>query len=147
MRILKRGQISIEYLMIVGFVMFLVISILGIALLYTASVKDELKFNQLERFAIKVISNAERVFFEGEPSQVTINAFLPSGVQSIYVDIDVPNDEYTLVFNLSSSSGESVIGFSSDVPMSLVSPGISTSEGLKRLEIKATTTEVTIEQV
>lgn len=145
MRILKRGQISIEYLMITGFVIFLVISILGIALLYTASVKDELKFNQLERFAIKVISNAERVFFEGEPSQVTINAFLPSGVQSIYVDES--NGEYTLVFNLSSGSGESVIGFSSDVPVSLVSPGISTSEGLKRLEIKAIATEVTIEQV
>ena len=147
MRILKRGQISIEYLMITGFVVFLVISILGIALLYTASVKDELKFNQLERFAIKVISNAERVFFEGEPSQVTINAFLPSGVQSIYVDIDVPNDEYTLVFNLSSGSGESVIGFSSDVPIMLIGLNISTSEGLKRLEIKAIATEVTIEQV
>ena len=142
MKILKRGQISIEYLMITVFVVFLVISILGIALLYTASVNDELKFNQLERFAIKVISNAERVFFEGEPSQVTITAFLPSGVQSIYID-----EEYTLVFNLSSGSGESIIGFSSDVPVALVSPGISTSEGLKRLEIKATATNVIIEQV
>ena len=145
MWILKRGQISIEYLMITGFVIFLVISILGIALLYTASVKDELKFNQLERFAIKVISNAERVFFEGEPSQVTINAFLPSGVQSIYVYES--NGEYTLVFNLSSGSGESVIGFSSDVPIMLIGLNISTSEGLKRLEIKAIVTEVTIEQV
>ena len=131
--------------MITGFVVFLVISILGIALLYTASVKDELKFNQLERFAFKVISNAERVFFEGEPYQVTITAFLPSGVQSIY--IDETNNEYTLVFNLSSGSGESIIGFSSDVPIMLIGLNISTSEGLKRLEIKAIATEVTIEQV
>jgi len=147
MKTLKRGQISVEYLMIVAFVVFLVTSILGIALLYTASVKDELKFNQLERFAIKVVSNAERMFFEGEPSQVTINAFLPSGVQSIYVDEDVASGEYTLVFDLSSGSGESIIGYPINVPVTLFPPGISTSEGLKRLEIKATESGVEITQV
>jgi len=129
---MKRGQISIEYLIVMGFIAFIVISLLGIAYFYAAGVKDRIKYNQLENFANKVISSAESVYFAGEPSKVTVTAFLPEGIESIRIE------EQNLIFNFTTASGVSVIAFSSDVPIQLTGPGISIPDGLKRLQIEAT---------
>src|SRR3989344_6288143 len=81
----KRGQISLEYLITVGFIVFLIIGILGVSLFYSSLIKDNIRMNHLRNFANKVISSSESVFYAGEPSLVTITAYLPSGVQEIYI--------------------------------------------------------------
>jgi hypothetical protein len=134
----KRGQISVEYLIIVGFVIFLVISILGVSIYYAYSVRDSIKENQLSGFADKVISNAEAVSFAGEPSQVTITAFLPEGVQELCILED--GDRFFLKIDIQTSSGLSVIAFPSDVdlsPVNCAGGGFSTSSGTKKFTITA----------
>jgi len=139
----KRGQISVEYLIVVGFVTFIIISILAVALLYSSAISDRIRYNQISNFANKVISNAESVFFAGEPSKTTITAHLPGGVQSVTIVED--NGISLLVFVVESSSGTSTTAFPSDVP---IEPGIlSNSEGTKRLEIIAGLNEVSIAEV
>jgi len=127
---IKRGQISVEYLIVVGFVVFLVISILGIATFYASGIRDEIKISQLSNFANKLTSNSESVFYAGEPSKVTINAFLPGGIKSISII------ENSLVFEIETSSGLNKISFSSNVPLDSSST-LSINEGLKRIEILA----------
>lgn len=123
----KRGQISTEYLIVVGFVMFLVTSILGVALFYTSNIQDRLKISQLESFADKVISNAEVIYFAGSPSRATITAHLPQGVHSITFQ----DNEY-LVFDIATSSGENTISYKSNVP---ISGSLQPGEGLKRITL------------
>jgi hypothetical protein len=139
----KRGQISVEYLIVIGFVVFIVISILGVAFLYAAGIQDRIKTNQLENFANKVISSSESVFFAGEPSRVTITAYLPEGVESVSV---VDDNGYYLVFNVSTSSGLDVISFSSDVPLD-TGTIISVDDGTKRLLIESRASKVLIGEV
>lgn len=137
---IKRGQISLEYLMVVGFVVFIVIILLGLAIFYTSTAQDSIALNQLTNFAHKTLNSAETVYFSGEPSKLTITVYLPEGVQNFEIL------ENSLVFNISTSSGETITAFQSSVPLD---PTITfdLSEGLKRLEVIATSSNVIINQV
>ncbi|MBX4212204.1 hypothetical protein KW787_01965 [Candidatus Pacearchaeota archaeon] len=124
----KRGQISMEYMILVGFISFLIIVSLGSALFYSNQIKDKIKFNQLDKFAQKVVNSAETVYYAGQPSRATITAYLPTGVKGITVS---GND---LIFNISTSSGQTTIAYTSTVPLQgSISPG----EGLKKLIVMA----------
>lgn len=145
----KRGQISVEYLIVIGFVVFIVISILGVAFFYASGIRDRIKANQLENFANKIISSAESVYFAGEPSKVTITAYLPAGVQAIEIAYDFGSEEYLIIFDIETGSGLSRIAYTSDVPLMESDPSeqcdvISCSEGVKRLQIIASAGEVSI---
>jgi len=143
---MKRGQISIEYLIVVGFVVFLVIGILSVAIFYASGIRDQIRMNQLSNFANKIIFNAESVFFAGEPSKVTITAHLPEGVTKIDIREDPPGSgEYVIVFNIETNSGLTIRAFSSGVPLDpLGTDVISKTPGLKRLQLTASVDKVTI---
>jgi uncharacterized protein (UPF0333 family) len=124
----KKGQISVEYLIVVGFITFFVITILGVAFFYASQVQDSMRMDQVEHFARKVISSAEAVHYAGEPSKSTMSAYLPSGVTGVVI----LGDE--IVFNVSLSSGLNVLSYSSKVP---IEGNISSVEGVKTIEIVA----------
>lgn len=129
----EKGQVSVEYLIMVSFITFLIISILGVAFFYVGGVSDKIKFDQVQNFASKIISSSEKTFYSGEPSKVVINAYLPAGVESAGI---INN---SLVFNVSSSSGLTIISFKSNVP---IQGSLSSGQGLKRITIEAKTDRV-----
>ena len=131
----KRGQISTEYLIVIAFVTFLIISVLGLSLFYSSQINDQIKFDQINSFANKVISSSEQVFFSGEPSRITITTYLPSGVDSI----NVLND--SIVFGVLSSSGLTTLSYNSDVPLYGT---ISNSGGAKRISIVANLSNINL---
>ena len=137
---IKRGQTSIEYLLMVGFITFIIIGILGIAFFYSSSIKDRIKIIQMNNFANKIISTSESVFYAGEPSKATITAHLPDGVESISIN----EAEDLLIISLQTSSGTTTNAFSSNVP---ISGSLTSSSGLKKIEIRAEANNIVISQV
>ena len=125
-----RGQISLDYLIVVAFVVLAVIVIMGVSLFYTSSAQDQIKISQLSAFANKIVTSAESVYYAGEPSKVTISAYLPNGVQDIQI---ISN---SIVFTMVTSSGTTVIAFESNVPLD-DSTVFSINEGLKRIVVNA----------
>src|SRR4030042_1202089 len=81
----KHSQISFEYLIIMGFIIFVIIGVLGVALFYSGAIKDRIKITQMTDCANKIISTAESVFYSGYPSRATINCYLPEGIQNVTV--------------------------------------------------------------
>lgn len=140
---MKRGQISVEYLIIAGFIVFLVITIIGFAFFYTSGTSDAIKINQVSNFANKITSNAEAVFYAGEPSRVTITAYLPDGVQNIAIQ-----ENNLFVIDVQTTSGVSKIGFKSDVPLTIAaSPNdLKKDAGVKSIQIIAQSGNVLIYQ-
>tara|TARA_Y100000034_G_C6870911_1_gene397620 strand:- start:973 stop:1407 length:435 start_codon:yes stop_codon:yes gene_type:complete len=131
-----RGQVSIEYLIVTGFVVFLILGILSFSFFYTLNIKEKINNGQLESFARKIVGSAESVYFSGDPSKVTITAYLPDGVQSI----ELQGNEF--VVSYSSAGGNSLISYQFSVPVTSIAGldqggGISINEGLKRFEINA----------
>jgi hypothetical protein len=133
----KKGQVGIEYMIIVGFVSFAVIAILLLAFFYSGQIKDSIKLNQAENFAEQLIGSAESVFFAGEPSKTTIRLYLPENVESI----DINNNYVTVTMQL--STGQNIRSYETKVPLQGT---ITTSEGIKKLTLIATEDNVVITQ-
>jgi hypothetical protein len=115
----KRGQISTEYLIVIGFLTFFIIVSMGVAFYYVGGISDSIKENQIAGFGQKVVSSAENVYYAGAPSKLTIQVYLPPGVTDISV---VPNNffanYYGLQITYSSNSGTNTRTFQSGVPLS-----------------------------
>ena len=120
-----RGQISTEYLIVVGFIVFLVMVAIGTALFYTTQIKNYVKSDQIERYADDIITNSESVFYDGFPSKTTINAYLPEGVDAITI-----SGKYIII----NTTIGSVKAYKSDVPLEGV---LSYNSGVKRITVTA----------
>jgi hypothetical protein len=131
----ERAQAGIEYMIIIAFVTFAIMSVLGLAVFYSGQVRDDIKLNQIENFAIQLINSAESVFFAGEPSKTTVRLSLPSGVSSVNV-----TDE-GLFFVVYVSGGQTKRLFESRVPLA---GSFNINEGLKRITLTANETHVII---
>lgn len=134
----KKGQISIEYIILVGFITFIIIGTLGIAFFYSGSIKDRIKAIQINNFANKIISTAESVYYYGEPSKATISLYLPEGVKEIEFY------ERNLLVTIQTSSGLEKIAFSSKVALEGT---ISIFFGIKNIELSAQGDKIIIRQV
>ncbi|MCU0642179.1 MAG: hypothetical protein MUF61_01185 [archaeon] len=131
----KRGQISTEYLIVVGFIVFFVIISLGVALYYSADIQDKMRERQIEQFARKIIGSAEEVYYSGEPSKSTINIYLPKGVSGISVF------EKEIAINFSLSTGFNSVSYSSNVPLEGV---IGSIDGVRTIEVTALSDRVMV---
>lgn len=132
----KKGQIGIEYMIIIAFVTFAIMTTLSLAVFYSGQVKDDIKLNQVENFAVQLINSAESVFFAGEPSKATVRLYLPEGVQSVAINSE------GLFITVQGSHGITKRLFTSRVPLS---GSISPNQGTKKITLTATETNVLIE--
>ena len=131
----RRGQIGTEYLVIIGFVIFVIISVLGLSLIYASDIKDVIRINEVEQFSEKIVTSAEKVFFAGEPSKIEITAYLPEGV----TDITISGKE--LVVTVETSTGTNVMLFPSKVNLD---GEIPVTSGVKIIKLEAGYNDVLI---
>jgi hypothetical protein len=131
----RSGQISAEYMIIIAFVMFIVITTLGVALFYGAEIQDAIRFSQLERFARQTIDAAESVQYGGEPSRATVSAYLPEGIKAVEIS------GRDIIFNVTTQHGQARLAYSSAVALQGT---VSSSSGVKRLMIVAGSNAVDI---
>jgi hypothetical protein len=137
MNLKSKSQVGIEYLVIIGFVTFVIISTVILGYFYSNLVQDQIVMNQIESFAGKVISTSETVFYSGSPSRATINVYLPKKVDQI----EIIGKE--LVIRSHIFSGQTVTSYFSNVPLS---GSINPNAGIKKLRISAQDNNVTISQ-
>ena len=131
----KKAQTGIEYMIIVGFVTFAIISIFVLAIFYSGQIRDSIKLNYVENFAVQLISSAESVFFAGEPSKTTLRLYLPEGVQNIEI-----NSNYIMI-DVMVSSGLNKRVFNSRVPLQ---GNVAFAEGTKKITLEAKETYVLV---
>lgn len=131
----RRAQISTEYLIVVSFVVFVILAVLGIATYYTSKIQDTVKFDEIEKSAKKIIYAAETTFYDGTPAKSTIEIYLPSGISNVTIQDDL------IIFNVSSSSGQNLIAFPSSVP---IEGSFSSSPGVKKILVEAQIDKVEI---
>ncbi len=137
MKLGKRGQVGVEYMILIGFLSFAIFVILAFSFLYSDKIKDRIKTNQVESFAANLINSAESVFFAGEPSRTTVRLYLPDGVESITISND------SIIIETRVSGGRNVRAYESSVPLNgTILPG----EGTRKLTLEAKSNFVDIRQ-
>ena len=131
----RRGQTSIEYLIILGFVTFAIIGIILVAYVYSGIISDRLTLNQVDNAANKIISSSESLFYAGEPSTAYISVTLPAHVQNVTIY------NYSLYIQTATSAGLVSREYASNV---MLQGSISSSEGLRRIKLVANPDRVVI---
>ena len=99
----KKSQASMEYLVIVGFVMVLIIPMLLIFYTYSDRTEDQIVSNQINKIGNKVSDAAEAMYYLGEPSRTRIKAYFPNKINNITIG----NNE--IVFTVRTKQGEDEI--------------------------------------
>ena len=131
----KKSQISVEYMMIIGFVTLITIPLILIYHSFMQDSGDEIRSVQVKQVAQKIVDTAESVYYLGEPSQTTVKLNIPSNV----ILTNLSNNE--LVFKIKTRSGTSDIVQSSSVN---ISGALPTREGTYTLTIQAKSNYVQI---
>jgi len=153
----KRGQVGIEYLMIIGFVTLAIMTTILIAYFYMGGMQDKIKADQVEKYAENIINSADSVFFAGHPTKTSITAYLPDSVNEIKIVNDENGYPRLLVVDYHLSTGDEVVSFRSRVDLAQASTDLddpsnpfgttAISKGMKRLVIEARGSDVLIKRV
>jgi hypothetical protein len=121
----KRGQVSIEFVITVGFALLMIIPITIIAYEHISETYYDVNNNQAGLIARKITDNANSVYYLGYPSSVTMKVYMPENIQSINVS------GREVIFNL--EKGTEVVS-AANVNLS---GKISPSSGLRYIRISA----------
>lgn len=137
----KKAQTSMEFLILMGFLTFVIVGIVGVGFYYSSTINDRIKSSQVANFGNKIASSSELVFYSGEPSKSTISAYLPDGV------VDIQIIENSIVISHHLSSGVNKISFQSDIPMEEnLSAKLSIFSGIKKIVIVANATHAVVSE-
>jgi len=131
----KKAQIGMEYLMIVGFLTFVLIGTMGVAMYHNNSIRNLISSRQIDAMANKIISASESIYYAGEPSKTTFTTYIPKGI----IEIEISEDIIFITFQ--TSTGINKAAFPSNVP---ITGSIPTISGLRKIIVEATGDSVTI---
>ena len=134
----KKGQVSIEFITIFGFVFLMTIPLIIIFFDQTGSVKDAIATNQIRNIAIKLTDKAETVYYLGEPSKTTVKAHFPEHIE--YINIT----DRTIIFGYKdfNNNMHQIIS----VSLVNISGTISTEPGTHYIEIESSGDEVLLQE-
>ena len=78
-----RGQISLEYALVIGFSLLILIPTILIANTYSAQYQDRIAVHEAQRAVDMIVDNADTVHLEGMPARRTITVTLPPNIDNI----------------------------------------------------------------
>jgi len=135
---MKRGQVSVEFITIFGFIFLMTIPLVLVFFSQLGSVRDSLGQNQLRNIAIKLADKSESIYYLGEPSKTSIKAFFPEGIRYVIL---TGNE---IMFGIMNSNG--IIEEIYSVSQVNVTGNLSTSSGLHYITIEAYQGKVVISE-
>ena len=124
----RKGQVSMEYIVIVGFVAVLVIPMLLIFYTYADRTEDEIVSNQMQKIGYTLGDSAEAMYYLGEPSRTKIKAYFPKNIYNITVG----NNE--IVFTIKVKEGLDEVVIYTPVP---VQGTINNNPGYHNIQVRS----------
>ncbi|MBW2975192.1 class III signal peptide-containing protein [Candidatus Woesearchaeota archaeon] len=124
----KRGQVALEYMILIGLTTVIVIFLLVMSNYYSKGVENTINTNQIDRMGKELIDKAESMYYFGQPSRTTVKAFIPKGIESINITSNEIN------FRVKTEGGTADMFYSSFVPLK---GNITSSYGLHYIIIEA----------
>lgn len=124
----SKSQVSVEYMLIMGYATLMTIPLLLIYYAYTSDSRDVVATSQALQIARKIVDASESVYYLGKPSQTTLKLNFPEGIYST----NLSNKE--VVFKIKTINGVTDIVQVSSVNMS---GSLPISQGIHVITVKA----------
>lgn len=125
---MANAQVSVEYMLIMGFATLMTIPLLLIYYTYTADSKDTVATSQAMQIAKRIVDSSESVYYLGKPSQTTLKLNFPENVYSTNLS------NYEVVFKIKTVNGITDVVQVSAVNMS---GSLPKTNGMHIITIKA----------
>lgn len=133
----RRGQVAIEYLLVVMFAFMMIIPLIAAFYSESARFSDEVTSAQITQVKDALLQAVEEVYYLGPPSKQTVKLRFPEQITSTAVTGD------TIIFTVMSSSGTyELAGYA----VTNVSGAIGTFDGIHTITVTATDTAVLINE-
>ena len=132
----KEAQVSVEYMLIIGFVTVITVPLVLIYYSFTQESADEINSAQIKQVARNIVDAAESVYYFGEPSQTTLKVNIPDNV--VLANLSAG---YEVVFKIRTSSGRSDIVENSPVN---ITGSLPTAKGLYTITVEAKSDHVEV---
>ena len=87
-RLGRRAQVSMEYLLVFGFALLLILPLIGIYVSQQDNVQTDVSVAQTERIVREIVSSAEEVYFMGEGAQKTVEITFPPRITALVIEED-----------------------------------------------------------
>ena len=123
-----RGQVSVEYMMIMGFAALMAVPLLIIYYSYTSDSSDSVAVSQALQIARKIVDTSETVYYLGKPSQTTLKLNFPEKISSISLS------SKEIVFKIKTKNGITDVVQVSSVN---ITGSLPISQGIHVVTIKA----------
>ncbi len=124
----KKAQVSMEYMMVVGFSLLMIMPIIAIYGMERQSINNQVNAKQAGNIAKKIVDSAETVYYLGKPAKTTLKVYMPSNVERI----EINNRE--IVFKVRVGKLLTDIVGTSQVNMT---GNLSTGQGIQYIDIAA----------
>lgn len=82
------GQVSIEYLIVVGFAFLLLIPLIIIYYESQNDMSSKITSAQADRISSEIVDTADAVYYLGPPTKKTFKVYMPEGVSDIIIGSD-----------------------------------------------------------
>ena len=82
----RKSQISMEYMMVVGFSLLMVIPIISIYGMERVNMRQEVNIKQAQNIANKLADSAETVYYLGKPTKTTLKVYMPEDIESVTIN-------------------------------------------------------------
>ena len=133
---MNKGQVSVEYLMLIGFVAAISVPLIIIYYDYLASSNDEVILRQIYVVSQKIVDNAESVYYLGEPSEATFRAYIPNQIKEVTIQ-----NEREIIYKVNTQSGITEIVQYSPIN---ITGNLPKEGGIYHINVKAQEGEVLI---
>ena len=108
----KKGQVAIEYVMIFGFAIVIVLPFIYYFFAYSQGPARESHISQMQLVARRIVDNAETAYALGEGTYTTFRVYIPNSISNGQI---IENE---VVFQVFGRKGTTDVGFLSDVNLS-----------------------------
>jgi|FLOH01.1.fsa_nt_gi uncharacterized protein (UPF0333 family) len=133
---MKRGQVSLEFLMIMMFAFLLLIPVIILFMVETNDINEDVTSAQIHKLADELQDGANNVYYLGYPTKKTLNIYIPK-----YIDSITFQNNYIL-FNMSTGYYDyNIIRFTA----ANISGSLDTNPGMHAIEISANSNGVDIQ--
>ncbi len=102
---MKKGQFAMEYFLIVGFSLVIITPMIFLLYSEYGKVRSDVQYEHIIELSRELIFQAEKIYYQGPPSQTTIRAYFPPGITSISAYSESSKGSY-LEFEFEDSPGK-----------------------------------------
>ena len=85
MAMMRKAQASMEYLLVAGLIVLVILPSIYIFYSYSHRSNEEIRQSQLNKIGRGIVDAAEKVYYLGGPSKTTLDATMPEGIKNMEI--------------------------------------------------------------